>query len=289
MLIALSQSVPKILSGAPEGAAQVNDSTGSQPTPESEEESPVALRPELARASSVDADIWTSLDLVLSINAVKLHLYDSQATTAEDLQQHGIARFALNNSSLRMKMLSDGSMEAQVILKSFTMSNTRPGNSKFREIIPAAQHDRNQFMILYTQSGGAHPSSLAVLTVDSPKVIFAIDPVFALMEFFLSAFPPSSPEPGTDSIFDAPQALEVEQSDEQSEKSGLDFRFDLHDVSLSVLENETDPNTQAIRLSIGQILLSQQVYFPRFCVRSTSTELVLRASWRSRSLGSKCL
>ncbi|EIM83408.1 uncharacterized protein STEHIDRAFT_170692 [Stereum hirsutum FP-91666 SS1] len=263
MVIALSQSIPKILSGAPEGAAQVEDTVSSKASskhsPESDQDSGVALRPELAPVSTAEgANIWTSLDLIVSINAVKLHLYDAQATTTANLQEHGVARFALNNNSLRLKMLSDGSLEAQVVLKSFTMSNTRAGNSKFREIIPAAQHDRNQFMILYTASGGPNPSSLAVLTVDSPKVIFAIDPVFALMEFFLSAFPPSPPAQEMESVFDAPQAQEVAQPSDPGQKSGLDFRFDLHDVSVSVLESETDANSQAIRLSIGQVLLSQQ-------------------------------
>ena len=75
--------------------------------------------------------------------------------------------------------------EAQVMLKSFMMSNTMPRNSKFHEIIPAAQHDRNQFMILYT---GANNSALVILTVDSPQIIFATEAVIALLNFFKSAF-----------------------------------------------------------------------------------------------------
>lgn len=195
---------------------------------------------------------WTTLDLVVTVETVKLRLYDEKATAEDNIKDHGIARFALNNSTLRFKMLSDGAEEAQVVLKSFTMSNTRPGNSKFREIIPAAQHDRNQFMILYTMSGSPDNTSLAILTVDSPNIILAIEPVIALLNFFTSTLTsqePSKSEP--DNI------AQVETS--QPQQSRLDFRVDLHDVLVSILENDADPDSQTIRLSINQILLSQQV------------------------------
>ncbi|KAH7930968.1 vacuolar protein sorting-associated protein 13 [Leucogyrophana mollusca] len=259
LLVGLSKSIPRVLAGAPEGSAQASSalttssslSSHASSTPE-ETEASVNLEPELRTTSrSNGSRAWTTLDLVISINAVKLHLYDGRATTENSLKDYGIARFALNDSTLRYKVVSDGAAEAQLVLRSFTMSNTRPGGSKFREIIPAAQHDRNQFMILYTTSGGASSSALAVVTVDSPQIIFAVEPVIALMEFFLSAFSDESPRRENDAI----PASEVTDDAPQSQ---VDFRVDLHDVSISVLENDTDPDSQAIRLYIDQILLSQQ-------------------------------
>ncbi|KAJ7169902.1 vacuolar protein sorting-associated protein 13 [Mycena filopes] len=190
LLIRLSQSIPRIFSGAPD-AAPVKSASGKR--------------------------AWTTMDLVVVVNAVKLHLYDALATNTSNLKEHGIARFALNNNTLRLKMLSDGAGEAQVVLKSFTVGNTRPGASK------------NQFMVLYTMTGGANPTALAVLTVDSPQVIFAVDPVFALLRFFTSA-----------------------------NQTQIDFRVDLHDVSVSVLENDADAETPAMKLTINQVLVSQQ-------------------------------
>jgi vacuolar protein sorting-associated protein 13A/C len=193
------------------------------------------------------------MDLVVVIGAIKLHLYDAFATTNANLKEHGIARFALNHNTLRLKLLSDGAGEAQVVLKSFTVGNTRPGTSKFREIIPAAQHDRNQFMVLYTMSGGANSSALAVLTVDSPQVIFAVDPVIALLHFFTSAFTGTAAD---DNLIDeGAQQVEVAQPQNQTT---VDFRVDLHDVSVSVLENDADSESPAMKLTITQILLSQQ-------------------------------
>lgn len=107
-------------------------------------------------------------------------------------------------------------------------------------------------MILYTMSGSPDNTSLAILTVDSPNIILAIEPVIALLNFFTSTLTsqePSKSEP--DNI------AQVETS--QPQRSRLDFRVDLHDVLVSILENDADPDSQTIRLSINQILLSQQV------------------------------
>ena len=213
-------------------------------------QSRVSLQPELR---SFQPSL-TALDLVVAVNAVKLHLYDALTFSDLDLKDHGIARFVLNDNTLRFKVLSDGASEAQIVLRSFTINNIRPGHTKYREIIPAAQHHRNQFMLLYTTSGGSNPTSLAVLTVDSPRVIFAIDPVISLLNFFTSA-----------SHNTAPPSLSTEYISDhydhgvQDGHVRTDFRVDLHDVSFSILENEADSETRAICLYISQVSLSQQV------------------------------
>ncbi|KDR84988.1 hypothetical protein GALMADRAFT_233521 [Galerina marginata CBS 339.88] len=256
LLLQLASEIPRVFAGAPEiepeaGAlALAIERTPNAGTAE-ELQTYVDLEPEL-RSSQRN---WTTLDVVVSINVVKLHLYDAFAFSELQLKDHGIARFALNDNTLRLKLLSDGAGEAQVVLRSFTMSNIRPGQNKFREIIPAAQHNRNQFMLLYTMAGGHSASSLAVLTVDSPQVIFAVDPVISLLEFFTSAFrddkAPLPPKGSTQ------PSLETQNSSAQKQEM-LEFRLDLHDVSISVLENDADSESRAIRLYINQILVSQQ-------------------------------
>lgn len=252
--MALLQSIPRVLAGAPEGTAQAKAVASTQsksPLPGDSADAQVDLQPELRIPTPTGANRrWTTLDLVVTVDAIKLRLYDEKATTEDNVNEHGIAHFALNGSALRFKMLSDGAGEAQVVLKSFTMSNTRVGNSKFREIIPAADHDRNQFMILYTMSGSPSSSALAIVTVDSPQVIFAIEPVIALLKFFTSA---------TNDTLASQEDDYVQREAVDSQRSHLDFRVDLHDVSVSILENDADAASQAIRLSISQILLSQQV------------------------------
>lgn len=223
------------------------------------------LEPELNVHGGPATTIYPTIDLELKVNIVKLQLYDGKATTESKLDSCGIARFALNDNVVRFKMLSSGAGEAEVVLKSFTVKNTRPGNTKFREIIPAAKHDRNQFMVLFTMSGGADNSSLAVVTIDSPKVIFTLDPIFALLDFVTSAFPPAPPPPeGEDDQETRTTAVATTKSmsanvQDTSQSSNFAFRVDMHDVAVTVLESDADANSQAISLGIQQILMSQQV------------------------------
>ena len=259
LLIALSQSIPRVLdSNLPQELVEspiVTDVSGTpeQILPDSISEATVDLRPEVRPSGSANGrTTWSKVDVFVSLDVVKLHLYDERATTEDTLREHGIARFALNASTLRAKLLSDGSTEAEVVMKSFTMSNTRPGSSKFREIIPAAQHNRNQVMILYTSSGGANKSDMAIVTVDSPKIIFAVEPIIGLLDFFTSAFPKA---PQVDDAEEQATNVDVPPTPSGS----LSIRLDLHDVSVSVLENDADPDSRAIRLSIKQVFLSQQV------------------------------
>ncbi|KZT30580.1 vacuolar protein sorting-associated protein 13 [Neolentinus lepideus HHB14362 ss-1] len=255
-LIALSNSIPRVLAGAPEGSAQAAQSGMYSSSREqgSSDTSTLAgedLRPELLPITSANGTHpYVTLDFALDVNSIKLHLYDENATTSSSLKEHGIARFALNHNSVRFKLLSDGAGEAQVVLQSFIMSNTRPGNSRFREIIPAAQHDRNQVMVLYTMTAGTRRSAMAVATIDSPETLLAIDLVFALLNFFTHGIHLD------DSVESYDQAQETTES--HSTESSLDFRVDLHDLSVIVLENDALPNTQAIQLSVKQILVSQQ-------------------------------
>lgn len=258
LLIALLRSIPRVLASAPAQITADDLVIAPQPKhealPDSASGATVDLRPEVRPSSTSNtSSIWTTIDIFVNLDVVKLHLYDERASTEDTLREHGIARFALNASTLRAKSLSDGSMEVELVLKSFTMSNTRPGNSKFREIMPAAQHGRNQVMVLYTVSGGTTKPGMAIVTVDSPQIIFAVEPIMGLLAFFTSA-----------ADADVPSA-ELEDQTEDIETSppaapSLNIRLDLHDVLVSVLENDADADSRAIRLSIKQIFLSQQVW-----------------------------
>lgn len=254
ILISLFQSVSRVFSSS--DSSHVNPIVspslrlGNNSVEAVEQRSTVNLEPEVRSTPAIDRmRPWTTVDVVASVKAVKLHLYDAGANTESKLQDHGIVQVSLNSTTLRYKSLSDGAFEAQLVLESFTMSNTRPGGSRFREIIPAADHGRNQFMVLYTSSG---TSSLAIVTVDAPHIIFAIEPSIALISFFASV-------PGN--ATDTGQRGDVvnDMSQQTVSRSGTDIRVELHDISISVLEDDSNAQSHAIRLYIDQIILSQQV------------------------------
>jgi vacuolar protein sorting-associated protein 13A/C len=260
-----ANSVPQVF--ATTEVEEVEESNNKMPTlqiepavpatPADENNALIDLGPEISlHATDKEGkpiNVWTTLDLVFSCHAVKLHLFDQNASCEDNLKECGIARFALVDNIVRYKSLSDGASEAEIVLKSLTMSNTRPGPTKFREIMPAAQHDRNQFMILYSTSGGPKPSSRAIVTIDSPKVIFSMDPVFALVDFFSSPFTnPEASEGGN-------TGAQIEDVDNNAQASELAYRVDIHDLSVNILENDADSHSQAIHLTVKEVSASQQV------------------------------
>ena len=259
-LIKLLQEVPRAFVLEPDGELDAVESSITSRVEETNGQLKSDLQPELDLTKSTTGErVWTTVDVSVNLGAVKLHIYDSEAQSPSDLKEHGIARFALNNMSLSFKMLSDSAMEAELAIKSLTMGNTKPGSSKHREILPAAAHDRNQLMILYTSSGGNDPSSVAIVTLDSPRVIFSLDPVFALSAFFMSAFPSGSAQnQEAGSILEVDTTATAAQQ-KSSSASSIDLRFDLHDATVSILEDDSKADSQAVQFSVKQLSLSHQV------------------------------
>jgi vacuolar protein sorting-associated protein 13A/C len=261
----------------------------------------VDLLPELGlvghTADGSHVQLHATLDLLFSVQTINLELYSAAATAQDTLHNASLARFALNGSEVKLKMLSDSSLEAEVALKSFTVSDTRPDKeTKFREIIPAVRHDGHQFMLSYTASGGPDSTALALVTIDSPKVIFSLDPVFALLGFFMSAFSEADAQMAQDSQRAAASAAAAEgalgdngaaatrkRAEAASKRGGkslqsahtqpsaasepsqnapaqstMSFRVNIVDPTIILLAAPERSDTDAIVLSIRQVLMSQQ-------------------------------
>ncbi|KZT54406.1 DUF1162-domain-containing protein [Calocera cornea HHB12733] len=173
----------------------------------------------------------------------------------------GIARFAMNGTSVRVKMMSDGALEAEVVLTSLVMTNLRAGSSRFREMVPAAKHNGRQVMVHYTRAGGVNPASMAIVTVDSPEIIFAVDPIFALLDFTSDPNKPVESQPPSDDqlLSDDPgTGAEVDSLTQPAGAGELSFRLNVVNASIVVLDSDRDPSTQSIQLSIKEIMVSKQ-------------------------------
>ncbi|TIB10448.1 hypothetical protein E3P92_03204 [Wallemia ichthyophaga] len=230
----------------------------------------VDLNPEiLLSEQDKEQDKWTSTELAFDVGTVSLELFTPLATSARKLEENSIARFSLNDTNLKLKTLSDGSMESELTLKSLRMDDTRAqSGSKFRQLIPPAIHDGHQFMIHYSKAGGTDQSSLALLTIDSPKIIFSVDPLFALTDYFYSAIPAQSNDSGaqeTQESYEDPMDVDVDQledspikqPDEINSEPSFAYRLNVVNTSIIILANESEPTTEAIELSVKQVLMSQ--------------------------------
>ncbi|GAA5952650.1 hypothetical protein JCM21900_006060 [Sporobolomyces salmonicolor] len=281
MLIRLSQSIPAAFAfseeevdddGASVVLSQVPSPT-STPTPsddnkEGQPANTVDLLPELS-TSGTDAggrqvSLKPNLELTFTMGTVYLELFTLEALSIETLEDASLARFSLNDTFVKYKMLSNGSIEAEVAIRSFTVHDTRPSRlTKFREIIPATKHSGHQFMIHYTQSGSFEKSSIANVTIDTPKVIFSLDPVFALLEYFTSAFQQNQTALSDENDIDEGLKEADEQVVDAAPVSSSTFAFRVNVVSPTIilLANPEKTDSEAVVLSISQVQVSQQGTF----------------------------
>lgn len=247
-LLSLSQSVPRVfVSSEAEGTSL--DSAKSQLDTNGDENT----GPDLAPNS--DHSAWNSFVLSLRLNSVKLRLYDGQAHAESQLEDHGIAQLQLIRSTLQGNFKSNGSYDFKFKIGSVGMKNTRPGTSKFRNIINSdAKSDGDQFYLDYTMS--AEKNATANIALHSPRVIFTLDPIFALSGFFLAASPTANT---TQSQTEALPDQNPGRPDPVAPIGSFHFSVILYDVSVSLLENEQDEHSQAVDLGVQQVALSQHV------------------------------
>ncbi|KAM0749832.1 hypothetical protein T439DRAFT_348604 [Meredithblackwellia eburnea MCA 4105] len=277
LTMSLLQTIPRAFSFSDE---EMEDDVSSMPTPptapvnapakaiEAKPEETVDLLPELATvAKGADGKVVplkSSLELVFGVKKISLELFTAAAAGKVTLKDASLARFSLNDTGVKYKMLTNGSMEAEVVLRSFTVHDTRPARqTKFREIIPATSHSGHQFMVNYTQSGGTDRSSFANVTIDTPTLIFSLDPLFALLDYFMSAFPskPSSPTPAPADDTESSSAVSiVDPTMPARDPNAPTFAFRVNIVSpqIKLLDDPERNDSEAVVLSIDQVLMSQQ-------------------------------
>ncbi|GAA5992083.1 hypothetical protein JCM10908_000736 [Rhodotorula pacifica] len=222
----------------------------------------VDLLPELPRtaqtANGEKVALKPSLELDFAIKTIYLELYTEAATSLDSLEEAALARFSLNSTSVKYKMLASGSLEAEVAISSLTVYDMRPARlTKFREIVPATKHSGHQFMIHYSQASGLDRSAIANVTIDSPKIIFSLDPVFALLDYFMSPFKsaPTAP-PEID-----PSLLEADEQDlapAPAPTGEFAWRVNVVSPTIILLENPAKSDSEAVVLSLSQLQMSQQ-------------------------------
>lgn len=191
-----------------------------------------------------------------------------------------LSKFALNDTNVKLRMKSDDSLEAELLVNSFTIQDSRTKETnKFRKIMSLINNDvKQQFMASLTISGGKTRHMIAMLTIDSPRIILAIDYLFAIQAFANTAFAadeaavvPEDPEDASGSDEQdsgvstppdgTPEVRRGKSHEEEAGKEGamsMSFRVNVVDAQVILIANPTISNSEAIVLGTKQVLLSQQ-------------------------------
>lgn len=221
----------------------------------------------LSRPISPNTSNYTvsKMDLSFEVPKLALSLYTNTANVAsEDLESTSLSKFTVDDLGAKLRMKASGDLESDVHMKAFTVHDTRSvKDNKFSEIIPSATHGEYQFMCNVTMTGPVENRILkAVLTVDSPRMILAMDYLFAVKAFLLYGFPPAVEDPVTEDITED-MLIEDEGGDTTSQSTQpssmkIYYHVNVVDASVILLANPKLVDSEAIVLKAEHFVLSQE-------------------------------
>ncbi|KAB2579544.1 putative vacuolar protein sorting-associated protein vps13 protein [Lasiodiplodia theobromae] len=289
-MLELSRSIPAAFATDPEAAMnedverQVPDSTlkrantmkNTEPEPSNDKQVITSQGPELGSQE----ETWTKLDLVFKVGAIGLELINAKETEpVGDIDAASLSKFSLNETSVKMRMLSDGSLESELLIQSFTIRDTRTQETnKFRKVMSLINNDvKQQFMASVSISGGKDRHMIVLLTIDSPRVILALDYLFAIQAFVNAGLSVKEPieieseedDTATEDVENsnsdissalskpAAQTPETKKPEEESTME-MSFRINVVEAQAILIANPAMTNSEAIVLGTKQVLISKQ-------------------------------
>ena len=218
-------------------------------------------------------DIWTKVDFTFDAQMVALELILARENEpVGDIESASLTKFALNDTQVKLRMKTDDSLESELLINSFTIRDSRKNESnKFRKIMSLINDDvKQQFMISVTMTGGPTKHMIAMLTIDSPRIIMAIDYLLALQAFVTTAFPSdqsedmeilsSEDDDEDDTSVMSPAPKDTKAVDVKTDESSMtmSFRVNVVDAQVILIANPAISNSEAIVLGTKQVLMSQQ-------------------------------
>ncbi|OTB12018.1 hypothetical protein K445DRAFT_26054 [Daldinia sp. EC12] len=289
-LLAISRSVPAAFATdanarGEEAERDVDEGTlrrakTMSSTTSGSEDKLINLSPELGSRE----DVWTKLDLVFNIHQIGLELINAHENQpVGDMDNASLSRFSLDDSKLKTRVLADNSLEAEFLIQSFTIHDSRAREgSKYRRIMASSNKNVQQFMASVSMSGGEERNLIAVIAIDSPRIIFALDYLFAIQKFLMTGLQANEPpQPALESPVETPdisdaESMQVQLTGRSSQKStkesqaesgatknegsklSIAFRVNIVDSQVILIANPLSSSSEAIVLGTKQVLLSQQ-------------------------------
>ncbi|CAG8450182.1 1456_t:CDS:10 [Cetraspora pellucida] len=228
----------------------------------------------------VEGNPWTTISLDFEVNQIYLEIFTDDGSGDKALDASSLSRFSLNQTKVGYKMKSDNSMNAELRIQSFTLNDTRPNiKNIYREILPAANAGKPQFVIELTTSGDSEKNIVAIVKVISPKIILTLDHLFATRNYFMSAFETSAssnesitqaqspetspplkpPRPKTSPTTTQPPMLPPRPVVEQPKPTTtLSYQVEIDSVEIMLLANPHLASSDAVVLSAQKLVLVQQ-------------------------------
>ncbi|CAG8536787.1 2817_t:CDS:10, partial [Racocetra persica] len=240
----------------------------------------ISTTKEISSKVEVEGNSWTTISLDFEVNQIYLEIFTDDGSEEKALDSTSLSRFSLNQTKVEYKMKSDNSMNAELRIQSFTLNDTRPNiKNVYREILPAANADKPQFVIELSMSGDPEKNIVAIVKVISPKIILTLDHLFATRNYFMSAFesptpsnenatpaqspdtspPLKPPRPKTSPTTTQPPMLPPRPVAAQPKPTTtLSYQVEIDSAEIILLANPHLASSEAIVLSAQKMVLTQQ-------------------------------
>ncbi|KAI9292119.1 vacuolar protein sorting-associated protein vps13 [Neoconidiobolus thromboides FSU 785] len=261
LLMDVFNSTMRVINGNPEQQGSVhhlNDNNVEENKEQKEAEKDIKNNSN-KQEDEID-DLHNTLDAVFSLEKVYLELYDGE--NPEELSTSKLAELSLNNTSIKYLAQSNGITEMESEIHSFVVLDSRTDfKYPFREIIPAITHEGPQFMAHISTKPNSPATYL--ITIDSPKVVLSVEFLLAIQNFILSPFQDfneniSDVIDETDTIFSLEDSNKPVNETNNKPQVSFFYRVNVVDAEVIVLADIRNPSSEAIVLSIQQIVMSQQ-------------------------------
>lgn len=218
------------------------------------------------------------IDFKFDVSNLSMTLYNNTKGIA-DITKNGLTRFSLHNTGVNMTVKEDGNYKAELHVKSFIVEDIREiKDNKFTKIIPEIEHDSNQFMAsIYSEGKEQHKYTYAMLSIDSPKTILALDYLFA-MKLFMdvaltsdnSILPPSetlsvkevtqkaSQSRKASTTLDIQTQKQNKEMEEKTVTGSFGFTVNVVNSSVILLADPSAFDSEAIVFKAEQLLITSQ-------------------------------
>ncbi|KKK20473.1 hypothetical protein ARAM_004467 [Aspergillus rambellii] len=232
-----------------------------------------------AKDTLTNGETWIRLDMIFKADSVGLELIlAADNEPVGSLEDSSLSKFSLNDTRVKLRMLTDGSLESELLIHSLSIRDSRKQDTnKFRKIMSLINNDvKQQFMASVSISPGPEKHLIAMLTIDSPRIILALDYLSALQSFANSVFatngvaeeedaeespeedePRSSTAESTDISLVSPSPGE-EPAAAAPVQMTVAFRVSLVDAQIITIANPAITHTEAIVLGTKEVLFSHQ-------------------------------
>lgn len=217
-------------------------------------------------SNSSSDDSIVSIDFVFNVPVLALTLYNNTQHEV-DIINKTLSRFSLNDIAIKFQQFKNGDFKSDLHIKSFVVEDLRINTKNvFTDIIPPSDHTEYQFMA-YAKS--VNNKITIDLAIDSPKIILAMDYLFALKSF--GDYVTHQPKNIVDLYLNNPvksidQTLETKSNkieeivDEEvlnhkeiDINDNITYNINIVDPSIVLLENSEKKDSDAVIFKISQL------------------------------------